>query len=274
MKESFANLIMLIALITAMTAVHGQQAADVRVADLVRAGKLRVALFLPQYTKDPATGEIRGHTTGTVTVPIAHELATRIGVRVQLIGHPSPTMVIECLKAGECDLAFMGINPSRAADVRFSPPLIVLPYTYLVPAGSSIRNVADADRHGHRIAVVGGHESTTALSRVLKHAEIVSAPTPDAAFDLLRSGQAQAFASPHAALLGYLAKLPGSRVLDDYYGANQLALAVGKEHAARLAYFSEFMEEVKASGFVQQAIERTGQRGIRVASPADVAVKK
>ena len=115
MKESFANLIMLIALITAMTAVHGQQAADGRVADLVRAGKLRVALFLPQYTKDPATGEIRGHTTGTVTVPIAHELATRVGVTVQLIGHPSPTMVIECLKAGECDLAFMGINPSRAA---------------------------------------------------------------------------------------------------------------------------------------------------------------
>ena len=38
----------------------GLQISDPRVADLVRSGKVRVALYLPQYTKDPATGESRG----------------------------------------------------------------------------------------------------------------------------------------------------------------------------------------------------------------------
>jgi len=238
---------------------------DPRVADIVRAGKLRVALFLPQYTKDPATGEIRGHGSGTVHVQIAQALAARLGVEVQLLGYPTPPAVVECLKAGACDVAFLGDNPSRAAEVGFSAPLIFLPFTYLVPAGSSIRSVADADRPGVRIAAVRNHESTLALSCILKHAEAVSADIPDVAFDLLRTGKADAWASTGPALLEYSTKLPGSRVLDDYYGANPLSMAVPKGQVARLAYVSDFVEEAKASGLAQRAIERACQRGIRVA---------
>jgi hypothetical protein len=46
------------------------------------------------------------------------------------------------------------------------------------------------------------------------------------------------------------------------------ALAVPKGHPGWLAYFSEFIEEAKASGFVQRAIERAGLRGVQVAPPA------
>ena len=241
--------------------------SDPRVADIVRAGKLRVALFLPQYTKDPSTGEIRGYGSGTVHVQIAHALAARLGVEVQLLGYPTPPTVVECLKAGACDVGFLGNNPSRAAEVGFAPPLILLPFTYLVPSGSSIRSIADADRPGVRIAAVRNHESTMALSRIMKHAVLVGADIPDAAFDLLRSGQADAWASTQGALLEYFSKLPGSRVLEDFYGANRLTMAVPKDQAGRLAYISEFIEQAKASGLVQRAIERAGQPGIRVDSP-------
>ena len=244
---------------------EAQQTADPRVADLVRTGKLRVALFLPQYTKDPVTGEIRGHDTGTVTVQVAHALAARLGVEVLLVGYPTPAGVVECLKAGACDVAFMGINPSRAVEVGLSPPVIQFDYTYLVPTGSSIRSIADADRPGVRIAVVRNHASTLALSRMLKHAEPVTAETPDAAFDLLRTGRADAFATPRQGLLVYSTQLPGSRVLEDRYGANLLAMAVPKEQAGRLAYISEFVEDAKASGLVQKAIERGSTRGVTVA---------
>jgi polar amino acid transport system substrate-binding protein len=115
-----------------------QQAADPRIADLVRSGKLRVALFLPQYTEDPVTGEIRGQYTGTVIIQIADALAPRLGVEVQLVGYPAPPAVVECIKAGACDVALVGINLSRAAEVGFTPPLVLYPFTYLVPAGSSI----------------------------------------------------------------------------------------------------------------------------------------
>jgi polar amino acid transport system substrate-binding protein len=250
------------------------QAADPRVADLMRAGKLRVALFLPQYTKDPVSGEIRGQYTGSVIIQIAHALAARLGVEVQLVGYPTPPAVVECIKAHACDVALLGINPSRAAEVGFTPPLVLYPFTYLVSAGSSIRSVADADRSGLRIAVVSSHESTLALGRIRKHAEPVEAESPDAAFDLLRTGHADAFAAALPMLLAYSTKLSGSRVLEDRYGANLLAMAVSKDRAGRLAYFSEFVEEAKASGLVQRALERAGEPGIRVAPAGNPNVQK
>ena len=40
-----------------------------------------------------------------------------------------------------------------------------------------------------------------------------------------------------------------------------------KGQAGRLAYLTEFVEQAKASGLVQRALDRAGWRGIRVAPP-------
>src|SRR5256885_6627243 len=136
----------MVALLALVAPADAQRAADPRVADLVRAGKLRVALHLAQYTKDPVTGELRGLGSGTVMVQIAHALAARLGVEVQLAGYPTPPTVVECLMAGECDVGFGGFE--RAVEVALSPPFLQLDYTYLVPAGSSIRRIADSDQPG------------------------------------------------------------------------------------------------------------------------------
>jgi polar amino acid transport system substrate-binding protein len=88
---------------------------------------------------------------------------------------------------------------------------------------------------------------------------------PDEAFELMRSGRADAWASPRPPLLEYATRLPGARVLDDHYGANQQSMAVPKSQAGRLAYISEFLEAAKACGLVQRAIESAGERGIEVA---------
>ena len=262
------------ALLICATIANAQQVPDPRVADLVRAGKIRFALFLPGYTKDSVTGELRGAGTGAVTVQIAQALAARLGVEVVLVGYPTPPMVVECLKAGACDVAYMGIEPSRAAEVGFSLAFMQQDFTYLVPAGSAIRSVADADRPGVRIAVMRNHAATLALSRIMKHAEPVGAETPDTAFDLLRTGQADAWAGARYSLLEYSTQLPGSRVLEDHYGANLIALAVPKDQAGRLAYISEFIEEAKASGLVQRAIERADLRGYQVVSQGNPSAKK
>jgi polar amino acid transport system substrate-binding protein len=104
------------------------------------------------------------------------------------------------------------------------------------------------------------------LSRVFKHADLIYAATPDPTFELLRSGSADAFASVRPVLLAYSSKLPGSRVLEDHYGANLLGMVVAKGHSARLEYLSEFIEQANASGLLQQAIDRAGLPGHRVAS--------
>jgi polar amino acid transport system substrate-binding protein len=264
MKANFG--LALSALLASIVTANAQQAADPRVMDLVQAGRIRVALFLPQFTKDPVTGEIQGDVH---LVETSRALAARLGVELVLVDYPTPTKALEGLKVGLCDVAFVGNDRSRAAEVGFSSPLVELDYTYLVPAGSSIRSVADADRPEVRIAATRNHASTLALSRILKHATLVYAETPAPTFDLLLTGRADTWASVGYALQTYSAQLPGSRVLEDRYGANRLAMAVPKGEAGRLAYISEFVEEAKASGLVQRAIERGGLRGVHVAPPGN-----
>jgi polar amino acid transport system substrate-binding protein len=241
------------------------RAADPRIADLVQAGKIRLAIFLPQYNKDPATGEIRGVGTGFVAAELARALAARIGVELQILGYPTPSKTVEGLKAKECDLAFLGIEPSRVAQLDFTPAVVQFDYTFLVPAGSTVSGVKDADRPGTRIAVVRNHASTMTLTRLAKQAELIGVDLPDEAFDLLRSGKVHLFAAPREVLIDYAATLPGSRVLDEAYGVNNIGVAVTKGMPGRLAYFSAFFDEAKASGLVRDAIDRGGLPTFRIA---------
>jgi polar amino acid transport system substrate-binding protein len=255
------KLLLAVALTAALASIaEAQKVHDARVADLVQAGTVRLALFLPQYTKNSVTGEVLGNGPGVVAVEVGRALAARLGVKLLLAGYPTPDAVVDCLKVGACDTALIAITPSRTAELGFTPPVVQQDYTYLVPAGSSIKSAADADQPGVRIAVVRNHLSTLALSRVLNRADLVYAEAPDLTFDLLRTGHADVMASARPTLLNYLPKLPGSRVLEDRYGANIQAMAVLKSQAGWLAYFSEFLEEAKASGMVQRAIENAGLR--------------
>jgi polar amino acid transport system substrate-binding protein len=216
------------------------------------------------YKKDPRTGEPTGAGVGIILLDIARSLGARIGAEIVPVGHPTIPEMLTCLTVSQCDMGFMGPDPSRTG-VAFSPPILQLDYTFLVPAGSSIQHIADADRAGIRIAVVRDHASTLTLSRMFKHAQLMYAATPDPTFELLRTGQVDAFASIRAVLLACSSKLSGSRVLEEHYGANLLGMVVPKGQTARLAYISEFVEQAKASGLVQQAIERAGLPGHQVA---------
>jgi polar amino acid transport system substrate-binding protein len=200
---------------------------------------------------------------------VARALAKRLGVELVLLEHPTPPKAIECLKGGLCDAIFLPRDDRAAAIADFSAPYMQFEYTLLVPPGSSINRFVDADRTGRKIAAVRHHASTNALIPVLKMAELVYADTPDPTFDLLRDGRADAMASVRSTLLPYAARLNGSRVLDDHYGANINRMVIAKGNAGRLAYINEFIEEAKASGLVQRAIDRVGPEGARVSPPGD-----
>ena len=115
---------------------------------------------------------------------IARALAKQLGVELQLIGHPAPPALVECLKAQACDAGFLGFLLDRTAEVGFTAPYIQVPFTYMVPAGSAIYTIADADKAGICIAAVRTHASTLALGKIIKHAEIVGVAIPDEAFGL------------------------------------------------------------------------------------------
>ena len=239
--------------------------ADPRIADLARAGAIRLALFLPQYTKDTATGAVRGLGPGVVMLDIARELAARLNAKLLIVEQPTPRAALDCIKSGGCEFAFLGIESSRAAEIDFTPAVFQFDYSFLVPAGSSLRHVADVDRAGIRVAVVRNHASTMALTRLVKHAELVGFDLPDDTFNALRDAKAEAFAAPRQILVEYSERLPGSRVLDDGYGVNRVGIAVAKHRQGLHSYLTEFVAEAKASGLIAQLIDDAGLSGFEVA---------
>jgi polar amino acid transport system substrate-binding protein len=240
-----------------------QQTSDPRVADLVRTGKLRVGIGLANLgsaIKDPATGELRG-----IAADLARALAARIGVALQPVEYPRPGAVLDGASTDAWDVAFLVIDPARSAMADVSPPYMQSDFSYLLPAASSIRNLTDADQTGIRIAVPRGDAVDLALSRLLKRATLVRVDNQAAGVALLRAGQVSAYAAPRPVLLELSAQLPGSHVIEEAFATTTFAAFVPKGHAGHLAYVSEFLEEAKASGAVQQFIERTGLRGFKVA---------
>jgi polar amino acid transport system substrate-binding protein len=238
--------------------------ADPRFAALASAGAIRLALFLPQYAEDATS--IRGIGTGFIAIEIVGALAARLGVAAQVIKYPSPKDAVAGLQEGACDVAFLGIEPSRLAVVDFSPALFQFDYSLLVPAGSTIGSLEDADRAGQRIGLVDGHASALALRRIVRHAELIGVELPESAFDLLRDRKVDTLAFPRDQLIAFAGRLPGARVLAKGYGVNRVGMAVAKGSAGLLSYLSDFAAETKATGLVRRAIERGCLDGFDVAA--------
>jgi polar amino acid transport system substrate-binding protein len=212
-----------------------QSNLDPRVADIVQTGKFRIGVFPSfQYSKD-ASGKAQGLALG-----IANALASGMGIReVVTVEYPTPPQVIACVKEGGCDVGFMLVDPARAKEVDFTPAF----------------------------AVVRGHASTISLVRIIKQAQPVYADTYDPTFELLRFGQADAFASIREMLIQYSTQLPGSRVLEDNYQTNLAGIAVSKGNSGRLAYLTEALDHMKRSGVLKQLLEKNSLRGVEVVPP-------
>jgi polar amino acid transport system substrate-binding protein len=238
--------------------------ADPRVAALAAAGAIRLALFLPQYAEDAAG--IRGIGTGFIAIEIVGALAARLGIVARVIKYPSPKDTVAGLQDGACDVAFLGIEPSRVAAVDFSPALFQFDYSLLVPAGSTIGSLEDADRAGRCIGLVDGHASALALRRIVKQVELIGVELPESAFDLLRDRKVDALAFPRDQLIEFAERLPGARVLAKGYGVNRVGMAVAKGSAGLVSYLSDFATEAKAAGLVRRAIASGGLRGFDVAT--------
>ena len=233
---------------------------------LAPSGKLRIGINYGNAvlaSRDAASGELRG-----VAVDLARELGRRCQLAVELVAFESAGKMAAAVKAGAWDAAFLAVEPGRAGALAFTAPYLLIEGTYLIPAGSPIRSIADVDRAGVRIGVSTGSAYELFLSRNLRQAQTIKAENPNTTFDLLIDGKVDVVAGVRQALLANAAKLPGSRVFDERFMAIEQAMGMPHGREAGLQILREFIEEMKASGFVAQALERAGIRGVAVA-PAD-----
>jgi polar amino acid transport system substrate-binding protein len=233
---------------------------------LAPTGKVRVGINYGNpvlATRDPSSGELRG-----VAVDLAHELGTQSGLPIEVVAFESAGKMFEAVKTGEWDVAFLAIDPGRADEIDFTAAYVEIEGTYLVPSGSPISTIADVDRKGVRIGVSAKSAYDLFLSRSLQHAELIHAPDPNAAFELIVTGRVDVVAGVKQHLVANAKKLPGSRVLDGRFMAIQQALGIPKGREDAAAYLRKFIEDAKASRFVARAIDKAGVRGVSIAPRA------
>jgi polar amino acid transport system substrate-binding protein len=230
---------------------------------LAPTGKLRVGLQLGSphnVIRDSASGEMKG-----VGFDLGSELARRMGVPFEPITYPSVGALLDAGKAGAWDIAFVGFSPARAKEWDFTALHMEVEFGYLVPAGSSISTMADVDRSGIRVAVQEKSQPDIFVSRTLKNAEVVRAPSLAGTVEMLKSRRADAIFSIKPSLFEASKQLPSSRVLEGRPGIDPHAMVLPKGRELGLAYARQFIEEAKSRGLVTTAIERVGMRGAGVA---------
>jgi len=235
-------------------------------SEIAPSGKLRVGLNHGNFllvTPGSSATDPRG-----VASDVARELGRRVGVPVEFIKFDTAGKLGDGVKTGAWDVAFLGAEPQRAAEIAFTAAYLEIPSTYLVPAGSPIRSVAEVDREGVRIAVADQSAYGLYLARTIKHAKLVMTQGLDSSFDVFVSQKLEALAGLKPRLLTDVQKLPGARILDGQFTAVQQAIGTAKNREASARFLRAFVEEVKASGLVAEAISRNGAQGVSVAPPA------
>ena len=238
-----------------------QAKAELAPAGVLRAG-INVQNFLLVTGKTPA-----GDPVG-VAPDMAAEIARRLGVPVKLVPFKSPGELADAAEANAWDIGLIGAEPQRAEKISFTPAYVEIEATYLVPAGSPVKTLADVDRPGVRIAVMGRAAYGLWLERNIKHAELVRADSLASAAEMFVRDKLDALAGLRPALISDAAKVPDGRILDGRFMAVQQAIGTQRKNAAGAAFLASFVEEVKASGFVASLIETHKVRGLSVAPPA------
>lgn len=235
------------------------------VTELAPSGKLRAAINYGNpilATRDSMTGEPRG-----VSVDLARELAKRLGVPVELVTYSAAGKVVEGARANEWDIAFVAIDPKRAVDMDQTGPYVIIEGAYLVPQASLIKKNSDVDQKGVRIAVGAGSAYDLYLSREIKNAQLVRAPTSPLVVDTMVKQSLEVAAGVKQQLEADSKRIPGLRLLDGRFMVINQAMATPKGRPTGAKYLREFVEEMKASGFVANALARHRIEGAAIAPP-------
>jgi polar amino acid transport system substrate-binding protein len=223
------------------------------VAALAPTGTLRASInlgnpVLAQGTADDPRG---------VTVDLAHELAARLGVTVELLCFDAARKSFEAMATGAADLCFLAVDPAREAEVAFSDPYVAIEGVYVVATDSTVRTAADVDRDGVRVGVKEGSAYDLHLTRELRHATVVRGRE---GVDVFVEEALEVGAGIRQPVQAFVAMHPGHRVVEPAFMQIRQAVGIPRDRSAEAVRFvADLVDELKATGFVAASLERSGQ---------------
>jgi polar amino acid transport system substrate-binding protein len=233
------------------------RADDVR-SEIAPTGKLRVAIGI-----SPAGGAFWSTKTESggyagVPVDLGKEMAAQLGLPVEYVPFQNSGQITDAASKGVWDVTFLPKDAERETKMSFGPITEVADATYIIKAGSPITNFATLDQADIKVAAVNNTTTMRGAQAHLKIAKVVGHQTYDEIFNLLKSGEVDAFALSRDQLNALAGKIPGTRVLDETFKKTVTAVAVPLNHPLSLAFVTKFMTDATTNGELRKAYDGNG----------------
>jgi polar amino acid transport system substrate-binding protein len=223
------------------------------VADLAPSGVLRAAINLG----NPVLAQGAPTAPSGVTVDIAREIATRLGVQVDFVCFTAALGSFEAMMTGQADICFLAIEPAREAEVAFTAPYVLIEGVFAVPGASPLATVGDVDSAGVRIGVNRGSAYDLFLSRTLRHATVVRGAEGTAEF---LTQNLEAAAGIQETMTEFVTTHAGLRLIEGRFMEIRQAVGTAKtKQPETMRFLHGLVEELKATGFVADSLRRSGQ---------------
>jgi len=234
------------------------------VAQFAPTGTLRASINLGNpilARKDSVTGQAQG-----VSVDLATELARRLGLGLALVTFDAAGQSVDAVTHGQADVGFFAVDPVRGQGIAFSAPYLLIEGSYLVRQDSLLQRNEEVDRPGVRVAVGKGSAYDLYLTREIKQAQLQRAPTSPTTVDFFLKQQLDVAAGVKQQLQMDAARLPNLRLLPGRFMVIEQAMGLPKGRSLQAqAFLHQFVEDMKASGFVAQALKKHSIEGASIA---------
>jgi polar amino acid transport system substrate-binding protein len=235
--------------------------ADDLKREIAPTGKLRVAIGISAaggafWSRKTESGGYSG-----VPVDLGREMATQLGMPVEYVPYPNSGQITDAASKGAWDVTFLPQDPERETKMSFGPVYEVADATYIVKAGSPIKDFATLDQPGVKVAAVNNTTTMRGAEKHLKNAKVTGFQTYDEIFNLLKNGEIDAFALSRDQLNAMAEKIPGTKVLDETFKKTVTAVAVPLNHPQSLAFARKFVTDAIANGVMRKAYDNNGLKG-------------
>jgi polar amino acid transport system substrate-binding protein len=229
--------------------------------EIAPTGKLRVAIGISAaggafWSNKTESGGYTG-----VPVDLGKDMAAQLGVPVEYVAYPNSGKITDAASTGAWDVTFLPQDAERETKMSFGPIYEVADATYIVKAGSPIKDFASLDQPGVKVAAVNGTTTMRGAQAHLKNAKVTGYQTYDEIFNLLKNGEINAFALSRDQLNEMSKKIPGTKVLDETFKKTITAVAVPPNHPQSLAFARKFVADAIVNGTMRKAYDNNGLKG-------------
>lgn len=237
-------------------------------ADVTKAfapqGRLRASINLGNpilANRDPASGQPKG-----VSIDLAAQFARRLGVPLELVVFDTAAKSVDAVASEQADIGFFAIDPKRGEHIAFTAAYVLIEGAYLVRNDSPLQANEEVDRAGHTVVVGQGSAYDLYLTREIRNATIARAPSSPAVVEYFLKGNADVAAGVRQQLQADAQRIAGLRLLPGRFMVIRQAMGCPRSRGPQASQFlAHFVEEMKAVGFVAQALSHHAIQGASVA---------